>query len=100
MSSIFPQLIKEKFLTEKYSTESQYDFALLQISKNDSIYVKKRHIDYLLNRYEILKKMPFKGYYNVWRSFSIENYKRNHIDDDDLLYLLDAFLLKHKSSKF
>lgn len=89
-----PILLDHKFLSDWYENNSDHSFVHLDIG-NETIFVKKYQVEYILKRYEILKKMPFKGFINKLKSNFVENHKTTHIDDDSQLYLLDSFLLRH-----
>lgn len=87
-----PDLINQKFLPLNYEIEHEYDFIFLHIGK-DSIFVKKKYASFVLKRYSKLKTKPYKSIVNLFKTFLIKHNKR--IDDDNKLYSLDIFLIKH-----
>lgn len=95
---LIPELKKQNFISNSYKKDSYIDFVLINIG-NNSVFIKKRLIKYLLDRDKILKKMPFLGLINYLKAILLDIHIREHIDDDSMLYLLDYFLLKRILTK-
>lgn len=93
-----PALKEAGFLPEKYEVVHNQDFVILEIM-DQSIYIKKCHADYVLKRYKVLQKAPFRGYINYFKSMNSSFHDRGWINCEDKLFMLDAYLLKHKKFK-
>lgn len=95
---LIPNLKDAGFLKDNYEIEHSQDFVFLNFV-DESVYIKKHHVGYLLQRYKILKKMPFKGYLNYIKSLNSSSHDKGWINSEEKLYLLDSYILKHQKLK-
>lgn len=93
-----PELIHQNFLPSNYQIEYRADFMILHIGK-ESIFIKKKFAEFVLQRQDQLQRMRVKGLINFLKSSFVENHERKHITDESQLYLLDTFLLKHNADR-
>ncbi|WP_312508816.1 hypothetical protein [Chryseobacterium culicis] len=81
-------------LPSDYKTDLTYNFFIIKIA-GEYVSIKKSYSTYILKRYQVLKKMPLKGYINYIKAMDAQDYEKRRIDEDNKLYILDAYLLKH-----
>ncbi|ASE62110.1 hypothetical protein CEQ15_11705 [Chryseobacterium indologenes] len=93
-----PKLKELGFISSDYEEDINYDFCIFEFA-GDFVSIKKKYANYILKRYESLKIMPFKGYLNYIKAMDVRYYERNMIDEDNKLYILDSYLLKHLKAR-
>ncbi len=92
LQRFIPQLIAYGLLSKLYKENLDHGFIGLN-TQNDITYIKKEHIEFLINRYEQLISNPLKGIKNEVKVF-FSSEKSSLINNDHELYKLDRILRK------
>ena len=92
LEKYLPFLKQKKIITNTYERNLNSNSVILNINKT-SIFLDKKLIIYLVNRYKILEKQPWRGWTNSFKKNKAQSGYLN-ITDENELYLLDKFILR------